>query len=88
MFLSRLSALENSTWGEIKGRENHFVQVGTLIKKARDRLRVIGHEDQDALMSLRLGGTERLWGMMDGHLFLILWWDPDHEVAPSHKRHT
>jgi len=42
----------------------------------------------DGLWELRLSGTGRLWGLLDGHCFYVVWWDPDHEVCPSMKRNT
>lgn len=42
----------------------------------------------DALARFRLGGTERLYGFLVGNEFHILWWDPNHEVWPSTRKHT
>jgi hypothetical protein len=62
--------------------------VGELCKTARDRLEDLRLEDIDELVSLRLGGAERVWGIRDGNVMLLLWWDPEHAVCPSLKKHT
>jgi len=37
----------------------------------------------DALVSLRLSGKERVWGILQENALLLLWWDPGHEICPS-----
>ncbi len=44
--------------------------------------------ETDALVSLRLGAKKRIWGVLEGSVLYVLWWDPHHEVYPSKKRHT
>ena len=87
----KLCDFESMTWGEILVRANtqhHFVEVGSLAKAARDRLEEIGQGDVDQLVSLRLSGRERIWGVLDGPVLELLWWDPRHRVCPSMKKHT
>ncbi|RKZ46349.1 MAG: hypothetical protein DRR00_24365, partial [Candidatus Parabeggiatoa sp. nov. 3] len=52
------------------------------------RLAEIHQDDIDELFSLRLSGKERLWGILDNHILKILWWDANHDVWPSKKKHT
>lgn len=89
---SRLEAFESMTWKEIllDGKKaNHAVKVHLLCKSAQDRLEeIFGALDVDQLISLRVSGTERIWGLLDGATMKILWWDPDHEVCPSILKHT
>lgn len=42
----------------------------------------------DSLARFRLGGTQRLYGFLIDHEFHVLWWDPNHEIWPSSKKHT
>jgi hypothetical protein len=77
------------TWGAIESnrKKNHSVEVGSLCKEAQERI----HELKlgvDELFRFRLTGKQRLWGIRDRERFKILWWDPDHEVCPSTKKHT
>lgn len=79
---------ETQTWGELKGRQSHFVARDRLSREARKRLEVLGQDDVDELFSLRLSGRQRLWGIVDRHVFKMLWFDSDHAVCPSLLKHT
>jgi hypothetical protein len=58
-------------------------------RAAQQRLVDLNLDDQTALWRLRLTGTARLYGLMyDDAVFHVLWWDPDHKVWPSRKKHT
>lgn len=48
----------------------------------------VDNDDLDQLFSLRLTVRKRVWGIKEGNIFWILWWDPEHEVCKSHKKHT
>ncbi|MDQ2731557.1 MAG: hypothetical protein M3Y56_07855, partial [Armatimonadota bacterium] len=67
---------------------SHPVELGKLCKAAQDRLVEIRQDDAATLFSLRIGGQGRIWGVRDGPTLRILWWDPQHEVCPSLKKHT
>lgn len=85
--LPKLKSYESMTWGEIyKNKDyNHSVSVSNLIKKARDRLVTLNLDDQEQLFRFRLKGKSRVWGIRQGRVFLLLWWDPEHEICPSNK---
>lgn len=85
----KLKHYESMTWGEITRdpKYNHSVDVWKLIKPARERLGVLGI-DEESLFRFRLKGKQRVWGIRDRNIFHILWWDPLHEICPSHKKHT
>ena len=88
---AKLRDFESMTWYEIlvasKSR-NHTVTIESLCKEARDRLEEIGQGDLEELVSLRLSGPERVWGIRTGNVLHVLWWDPEHAVYPSLKKHT
>ena len=46
------------------------------------------YEGCDTIARFRLNGKKRLFGVVYGNEFHILWWDPEHAVWPSKKRHT
>ncbi len=74
------------TWAELLGgKQNHNVSVSDLCKAARQRLEEIGQDDIDELLSLRLSGKERVWGILSEGVCTLLWWDPEHQVCPSVK---
>jgi hypothetical protein len=89
--LEKLANFETMTWKEIlldAKKQNHNVSVDKLIKEAQDRLTEISLDDLDELTSLHLTGKGRVWGIIDQGVMNLLWWDPEHQVCPSHKKHT
>ena len=90
-----LQSLEALTWQEILNYANnkhHLVAIETLNKNARDRLYEL-HVEAESIMSLRLTGCHRLYGYLEGALFHLLWFDPNHGdndtcVCRSRKKHT
>jgi hypothetical protein len=78
---------ETMTWNEILRNKwyNHSIEVARLIKAARDRLVELGLDDYEELFRFRLEGTGRVWGIRDGRIFQILWWDADHNIYPYNK---
>ncbi len=83
----KLASFETMTWNDIvKG--SHPVELKDLSKEARKRLEEIQQDDIESLYSLRLTGTERIWGIRDRNFLKVLWWDPNHKVCPSNKRNT
>lgn len=87
----KLRDFESMTWHEILivgKHRNHSVSIEKLCKEARDRLEATGQSDIDELVSLRLSGPARVWGIRSENVLNVLWWDPDHAVCPSLKKHT
>jgi hypothetical protein len=94
--LSRVMELlhdfETRTWGEIlinDRKRNHPVSIYKLIPKAR-RMLAQQKEDVDEIVSLHLSSKERIWGIMESEYGImdIVWWDPEHKICPSEKKHT
>lgn len=82
----KLGHLESRTWADIlvhAKKQNHFISVDKISKQARDRLESLHLDDTDALVSLRLSGKERVWGILQENALLLLWWDPGHGICPS-----
>lgn len=89
--LGRLRSFETMTWKEIlvDGRkQNHSIKVEVCSPEALKRLQVLGLDDVDELVSLRVKGAPRVIGILDRNIFKILWWDPDHQVCPSRLKGT
>jgi hypothetical protein len=84
----KIKNFETMVWSEILNRNNHEVLVSQISKKAQKRLEEIKLDDVDQLVSLRLMGEQRLWGIKVSNILKILWWDPNHEVYPSKLKHT
>lgn len=76
------------TWGEVEGRESHFIDVDNCSTKAQKRLKEIDLDDVEQLFSLRIGGKKRIFDWRRGSVFYVLWWDPDHKIFLSRMKHT
>lgn len=87
---SHLRDLERMDWSQLMqtNQHCHAVDLSNLPKKTQNRLTEIHLDDQDSLCCLRCTGTNRVWGIREGHVFIVVWWDPDHKVCPSLKKHT
>lgn len=92
--LPKLKSWETMTWWEIllvDKKNNHSIDVNLLNKVARDRL-VELHIEAEAIVSMRLSATHRLYGYMTDKVFNILWFDDKHGdnsqcVCRSEKKH-
>lgn len=89
--LKKLAYCESMTVAELRNTRRFFKEYdlpGGLCKEALDRLAHMGREDMTAIQRLEFTGTQRLYGFLEGNVFHVVWWDPDHEVYPSRKKHT
>ena len=94
--LLRLKDFEVKNWKQIlsytSGRKNntknHAISINDLDKEAKKRLEEIKLDDRDKLYSLSVTGKRRVWGTISDGIFFIVWYDTEHEVCPSKKRHT
>lgn len=91
-----MKSYETMTWQEIltttggknsKGYKNHNVPVNKIIKAARDRL-TESHIFTEELVSLTVGSTGRIYGLLTNGTLKIIWYDPNHEIYEVKKRHT
>jgi hypothetical protein len=88
---NKLAQFESMTWNEIivqAKKQNHMIETHKLCKEARERLEELGLDDAAELLSLRLSGRERVWGMLRQGILVVLWWDPEHQVCPSMLKNT
>lgn len=93
--IEKLISFEGQTWAEIQqasggkksGTNHHYENVGDLSRDAQKRISEL-HLEIDQVFSLRLSGKVRLYGILEDGVFSILWYDSEHEICPSHKRHT
>lgn len=88
---SKLASLEDSTWNDIlltSKKQNHRIPIGDLEDDAQRRLRELHLDDVDEVISLRLSGKERVFGICYDVALTLLWWDPEHKVCRSELKHT
>lgn len=92
--LSKMVTYNNMTWTEIKMQthdstnksKHHTLKVESLSSDARKRLSSIQMEEYaDALFSFALQNKLRIIGYREKEFFHVMWYDPYHQVAPSHK---
>jgi hypothetical protein len=87
----RFANFESMTWKQILcqgGYRNHFIAPDKLCAEAQERLRALGQDDVDAVMSLGVTQKGRVFGIMEHNVLKVLWWDPEHLVYPVEKPNT
>jgi hypothetical protein len=78
----RLSSFESMTWAEIeKAPSCGPIERSVLGVQAQKRLEEINNP-AERLVKLRIGKSERVWGIREGATLKVLWWDPEHTVYP------
>lgn len=95
-FLEKLIDYSSMTWTEVKNQthdnrksKHHFLSPESLSKEAYERLKVRELEQYlDSIFSFSLENKLRLIGIRKNENFHILWYDPEHEICPSKKKHT
>lgn len=86
--VKKLHDFDSMDWSKIEGRNNHLISIDKLSKEAKQRLQDIKQDDIDELFSFRLQGKPRIFCIRDRHIAKLLWYDPEHKVCPSNKKHT
>ena len=78
--LPKLREFESMTWNEIliRGKkQHHSIEAEKLNPAAQERLDMMRIE-AEAIVSLRLQATHRLYGYRIGSVFYVLWYDKNH----------
>lgn len=97
LLLEKLKEFERMTAAEIRRQDGCFKLYSDFTqcpnREPLDRLNELYVNDngeifEDVIGRFRLNGRVRLYGFLRGHEFHILWWDRNHEVWPSKKKHT
>jgi hypothetical protein len=91
--LERIRGIEAMTVAQVfssngEPGKDYSLENGLPNADATERLIELGYDDQDRISRLRVSGTGRLYGFRRGERFYALWWDPDHLIWPSQKKHT
>lgn len=82
----KLQNFETMTWAEIsqvaggrrRGNNHHHVGVEDLTREAQKRLSEINQDDVDGIFPFRLAGRKRIYGIREGRVLKLLWYDPFH----------
>jgi len=90
--MNQLKSFESMTIRELFNRGDepgkHYEIERIPNPRAASRLDALGLGDMTRISRLRLTGTRRLYGFLEGHIFHVVWWDPEHEIWPSKLRNT
>ena len=78
----RLKELEVMNLSEIEATGSHEIPKDKICGAAQARLAQIHQDDTDLLFSIRVMKRKRAWGIRDGNVVKLIWWDPDHTVYP------
>lgn len=76
------------TLSKLQENGSHSIPVTSICKEAQDRLLELKLEELDSLFSFHLRNKHRIWCIREENIMRVLWWDPDHKVYPTKKKHT
>ncbi len=90
---SKLGNFESMSHGALfgpggAGKTYELAGLAAVNRDATRRISELELDDEDELHRLRLTGERRLYGLLRGRDFYVLWWDPNHQVWPSPLKHT
>lgn len=93
--MERMKRLERLGWKQlINDRKNHhFIKVIDMNEKARKRWSDVFFKKEkftkyDELFSLKIDSVKRFFGVKEGGVFIVIWYDPYHQICPSAKKNT
>ena len=81
----RWADIERQTYGSGKS-SHHFVKVADMIREVSQRLEAMKLDDTERLFSLRLDGKKRIYGIMQGNVLHVIWYDPTHRLYPTYAQ--
>lgn len=92
--IDRIKSFETMSYNEVfnggSGMGKSYEVAKIPNTQARNRLTELKLDDQTEISRLHISGRRRLYGFMPngGPDFYALWWDPEHVIWPSLKKHT
>lgn len=84
--IETMSVTEAFNNGDEPGKDYSIADLPS--KAARERLVELKYDDEDQISRLRVTGRGRLYGFRRDERFYALWWDPEHAIYPTKKKHT
>ena len=86
--VDKLHSFDSMLWSAIAGSEHHAISIDQLSNDAQKRLTEIKQDDIEEVFSFRISGKQRLICIRSLDIAKVLWYDPEHLVCPSKKKHT
>ncbi len=71
-----------TTGSKERHKKHHSQSWDTICEEAQNRWIEIDR-GEDELFRFRTGARSRIWGYREGHVFYVVWWDPDHQIYPT-----
>ncbi len=85
----KLGHFESMTWAVLKNSDiATAIDTAAIHKDAQKELTKLSEDARSEIWEFQLMGKQRVWGFREGATFIVLWWDPEHLVFPSKKKHT
>lgn len=73
-----------TTGGKVRHNKHHSQAWDSLCNEAQERWMEIGRTEEE-LFRFRVGGKQRIWGVRQGAVFFVVWWDAEHQIYPTEK---
>jgi hypothetical protein len=89
--IAHFKSLESMTWSDIlvaSRKHNHHCDVARMSRNAQACIEEDWQGGVDDVLTIRLTNKKRVWGILEGAIVYLLWWDPEHDVYPSLKKNT
>ncbi len=87
--VAKLHEFDSMLWSEIEGEHHHLLSEGSLSKEAKKRLSELQLDDEiDNLFSFHVQGKSRIIAIRHLGVAKLLWFDSEHKVCLSKKKHT
>lgn len=77
-----LKGFESMNWKQIVNNGSHYL-VGAKLHKKAEKVLEKRQIEKDALFSLRISGTIRMYGTIENGVFHLIWFDPHHGDNPD-----
>lgn len=77
-----LQIYDERTGGQQRRQKHIYYEVWQICREAQQRLIEIERDDVDTVFRFRMENLKRLYGVVQEHVFHVLWWDPDHKIYP------
>lgn len=87
---AKMADCESMTIRELATSRRLFkeYELSAIVADAVKRLDELQLGDLTKIHRLEFTGVKRLYGVLMGNVFHVIWWDPLHEICPSPLKHT
>ena len=72
------ASIKEAAGGKKHGTNHHSLRISELNSTARKRIVELGLDEYDKVFSLRLANTIRIYGIRDGRVMRLIWYDSSH----------